>query len=134
MSYSYREAVLSDVREWIEDNYSIVPFGDAITPVFESREDAIEHLYDTLWTEDSVTGNASGSYTFNRAKAREYVLSDPDTVKEAFDVFEEESRFTDLFFSDEWETMDVIARCYCLYWAVETAIIDLPDEYFKEVY
>lgn len=133
MNYSYREAVLGDVREWIEENYPIVPFGDAITPVFESREDAIDHLNDTLWIADSVTGNGSGSYTFNSFRARENVLSDPDTVKEAFEEFDEKSRFADLVFSDEWETIDVITRCYCLYCAVETAINELPDEYFEEV-
>lgn len=133
MNYSYREAVLNDVREWIEENYPIVPFGDAITPVFESREDAINHLNDTLWIEDSVTGNASGSYTFSRARARENVLSDPDAVKEAFEEFGEKSRFADLFFSDGWESIDVITRCHCLYLAVETAINELPDEYFEEV-
>lgn len=133
MNYNYHEAVLNDVREWIEENYPIVPFGKSITPIFESREDAIEHLNDTLWIEDSVTGNASGSYTFSRFSARENVLSDLDAVKEAFEEFGEKSRFADLFFSEDWESMDVITRCYCLYCAVETAINELPDEYFKEV-
>lgn len=125
-NYNYHEAVLADVREWLEDHADELPR-------FEDRDEMIQYLNDEMWTADSVTGNASGSYTFSRFKARENVLADPDTVKEAFEEFDEKSRFADLFFSDEWETMDVITRCYCLYLAVETAINELPDEYFEEV-
>jgi len=124
-NYNYHEAVLADVREWLEDHF------DELPPRFEDRDEMIQYLNDEMWTADSVTGNASGSYTFCTATAKEYVLSDPDTVKEAFEEFDEESRFADLFFSDEWETMDVIARCYCLVGAISEAVDELPDHLFE---
>ena len=38
-----------------------------------------------MWNADSVTGNASGSYTFSRARAKEYVLGSTDLLKEAYE-------------------------------------------------
>lgn len=125
MSYNYHDAVLADVREWLADH------ADELPPRFEDRDEMIEYLNDELWIADEVTGNASGSYTFCRATAKEYVFSDLGAVKEAFEEFDEKSRFADLFFSDEWETMDVIARCYCLYGAISEAVANLPEHLFE---
>ena len=61
--YSYREAVKSDVREWMEENY--IQWQDLTEGV------ADEYVYDACWVSDSVTGNASGSYTFSRSEARD---------------------------------------------------------------
>lgn len=62
--YNYREAIKSDIREYIKDNVNTNEF----TP-----DELQEYLEEQLWVNDSVTGNASGSYTFNRWEAREYV-------------------------------------------------------------
>lgn len=61
-TYNYLEAMKQDVKEYIEENINATDY--------EIKEDLEEYLNDTLWTEDSVTGNASGSYTFNRATAK----------------------------------------------------------------
>lgn len=60
--YNYLEAVKEDVKEYIEENIDLSEFGDI--------EELKEKLNEDLWINDSVTGNASGSYTYNRAKAK----------------------------------------------------------------
>lgn len=62
--YDYLEAIKADVKDAISDNYDLNEYrGD--------REGLEEKLNDDLWTNDSVTGNASGSYTFNSYTAKE---------------------------------------------------------------
>ena len=63
--YDYLSAVESDVREYIENNVNFHDYSD----LDEMKED----LNEKLFVEDSVTGNASGSYTFNTWKAEEYL-------------------------------------------------------------
>lgn len=53
--YDYREAMTEDVKEWIKENVDL-------TEWTEDREGLEQQLNDDLWTEDSITGNASGSY------------------------------------------------------------------------
>lgn len=63
--YNYMEAVKEDVKNYID---SEINFED-----FDSLEELEEKLNDELWTEDSVTGNASGSYYCNSYKAEESI-------------------------------------------------------------
>lgn len=62
-TYNYLESVKEDVRNYIEEN--------AIVVTSNNREELEQELNDTLFTEDSVTGNASGSYTFSTWQAEE---------------------------------------------------------------
>ena len=66
--YDYREAVKDDVLEYINNE---INFED-----FDTLEELEEHLNEVLFTEDSVTGNASGSYTFNTYEAEENICYD----------------------------------------------------------
>lgn len=59
--YNYIEAMKEDIKEYIKNEVTLSDYSD--------RDELEKHLNDTLWTEDSVTGNASGSYTFNTYKA-----------------------------------------------------------------
>ena len=62
--YNYLEAVTDDVREYIRDEVDLAEWkGD--------RDGLEEKLNDDLWTADSVTGNASGSYYCNAWRAEE---------------------------------------------------------------
>ena len=56
-------------------------------------------MYDALFTDDAVTGNGSGSYTFNAARAAE----------NARDL-----AFDDEFIAEAPEAVDVVARCLAL--------------------
>lgn len=95
--YDYREAVMNDIREYLEDKGVgyVDPDGD------ERQE-----LEDEMFVADSVTGNASGSYTFSTWKAEEYLCHNSDLLKEALESFDGE------FTSPEGN--DVTIRCYLL--------------------
>lgn len=77
--YNYLEAVKEDVKNYID---SEINFTD-----FDSLEELEEKLNDELWIEDSVTGNASGSYYFNAYKAEESIAHNWDLLEEALDEF-----------------------------------------------
>lgn len=106
--YDYREAITEDVKEWIEENVDL-------TEWTEDREGLEQQLNDDLWTADSVTGNGSGSYTFNRVQASLYVLDNMDLLQEAIDEFATDpATVGDKFISEDWEWFDVTIRCYLL--------------------
>ena len=77
--YDYREAVKDDVLEYINNE---INFED-----FDTLEELEEHLNEVLFTEDSVTGNASGSYTFNTYEAEENICHNLDLLGEALEDF-----------------------------------------------
>ena len=77
--YNYLEAVKEDVLNYIEENIS---FED-----FEDRDELEEHLNDVLFMEDSVTGNASGSYYCNTWKSAEAFAHNWDILEEALEEF-----------------------------------------------
>lgn len=65
--YNYFNAVREDVENYVDENKSSYQdyFDD------EDWDGLEEKLNEDLWAEDSVTGNASGSYTFSRYQAEE---------------------------------------------------------------
>lgn len=72
-----------------------------------------DELFDELFVDDTVTGNASGSYTFNSYKAAEYVAGviwDCD----AQDAIEMHCGLSEWPVSDGPEACDVVARCAAL--------------------
>lgn len=120
MKYNYIEALKNDIRQYMEDNESYLNYTD--------KEDLAEQLNDLLWTADSVTGNASGSYTFNRAEAKEYVLDNIDLLKDAYEEFGQREQFTEDFFNEDFERMDVTIRCFLL----GQVIADVLEEDYQE--
>lgn len=113
--YDYRQAILEDVITYIQDEVN--------ASEYEDRDSLEEYLNDTLWTEDSVTGNGSGSYTFDRAKAREYVVANLDLVQEmAGDFCIDTADLGEHFMQDDWEWFDVSIRCNLLGWAIGYAL------------
>lgn len=120
-NFNYLDAVTADVIEYIREEVN--------TADFESREDMETELYDILFVEDSVTGNASGSYTFNAYKAKEYVFADTDAVAEALEDFCVDAKtIADKFLSQDWEYFDVTARCGILGLAISTALDSIENE------
>ena len=116
--YNYFKEEVQDIRNYINEE---VNFSE-----FEDLEELEQYLNDTLWTEDSVTGNASGSYTFNRVQASLYVLDNMDLLEEAIEEFCIDSAdIGTRFISEDWEWMDVTIRCYLL----PQCIAEVLEEY-----
>ena len=68
--YDYRKAIEADIRSYLEDNDIDLSRG-------------YDEIYDELFISDSVTGNGSGSYTFNAWQAEEHLCHNLDLFKEA---------------------------------------------------
>ena len=119
--YNYLEAMKSDIMDYIRDEVN--------TSEFSSREELEEHLNDDLWTVDSVTGNGSGSYTFNRSEAEEYVNDNSDLLREALQEFcVEAETIAEKFLDADYEYFDVTIRCYLLGQAIAEALDDIEEE------
>lgn len=91
----------------------------------DGRECLVQYLNDELWTEDSVTGNASGSYTFNTYDAEECLCHNLDLLQEACDNFGQDIAAA---IKEGAEFCDVTIRCYLLAQAVEDAITQLEEQ------
>lgn len=115
--YDYLSAVESDVREYIENNVDFHDYSD----LDEMKKD----LNEKLFVEDSVTGNASGSYTFNAWKAEEYLCHNLDLLDKANEEFGGSSDIL----SDGAEMCDVTIRCYLLRQAIENVAPDMWQDW-----
>lgn len=113
-NYNYYEAVREAVQDRLGD-YD--PRG-----ADETLEEYRERLNDCLWTDDGVTGNGSGSYTFNTAKARQFVLAGIEQVVEACQEFG--VSLGELIEAGDWERLDVTARCYYLSQAIDEVVTE----------
>lgn len=120
MTYDYLETMKGDIRQWLEDNDWKDTYKDM------TREELEEKLNEDLWIEDSVTGNGSGSYTFNTWEAEENISHNWDLLQGALDMFGE-SDVNILDKGAEW--CDVTIRCSLL----AQAIAEVLDEDFEEV-
>ena len=91
----------------------------------------IERLYDALssdlWS-DSVTGNASGSYSCNAYEAMNMVLDNTVDVAKAYIDLGITSDMAEDFNNERWKKIDVIARVANLFQAVHDAVIDYFDD------
>ena len=121
--YNYLENVTADAKQAILENLNYWKFSD--------REELEEIANDNLWVDDSVTGNASGSYTFNREAAKEYVTRSDDgmdTLRDAVREFDCEHEAFTAFLEENWEYFDVTIRCYLLGQAINAALDELEEE------
>ena len=111
MLYNYHIAVKDDIREYIKENYGSV------------TEKMRAEIFDIILGEDSVTGNASGSYTMNRAIAKEYIIENIDLLRKAVDEYGFDKKdIGEQFLSEQWEYLDVLIRFY------------LVGEYFDDIF
>lgn len=118
----YYAQVRDDAYDAIKERYDMAELAKKM----EDRDSFEQELNDSLWIDDSVTGNASGSYTFNSYQAREYVLADMDTVREALTEFcVDAETIGEKFLNEDWEYLDVTARCYVLGNAISEALDNL---------
>lgn len=114
--YDYLEAVKEDVLNYINDN--------GIMVTTEYRDEVEQYLNDTLFTYDSVTGNASGSYTFNTWTAEEYLCHNWELLGEALTEFG-----CDMSYLEKGtEACDVTIRCYLLGQAISEVLDEIETE------
>lgn len=116
--YNYLEAVTNDVRDYIENEIDLTEWNG-------NREGLEEKLNDDLWINDSVTGNASGSYYCNTWKAEEALSHNWDLLAEALEEFGQDG--TDVL-KQGAEAMDVTIRCYLLGQAIAEVMEELEEE------
>lgn len=109
--YDYLLAVRNDVKEYIEEN---INREDWQYP--GARYDLQDKLYEDLWDEDSVTGNGSGSYTFNRWEAEENLCHNLDLLGEALEEF---GCGPEYMMEKGPEACDVTVRCFVLGEAID---------------
>ena len=119
--YDYRTAVYEDVKAYISENYT----KEEIIEKLKDTEQWAEELHETLWIEDSVTGNASGSYTFSRWEAEENIAHNLQLLKDA--ILEFGGAFIDALEKGA-EFCDVTIRCYLLSDAIYSILQEIENE------
>lgn len=119
--YNYLEAMKSDIMDYIRNEVNTNEYAD--------RDELDAFLNDELWTVDSVTGNASGSYYCNSYKSMECVIDNIDLLNEMCTEFcIDSATIGEKFINEEWEWMDVSIRCYLLGQAISEAIDEMEDD------
>ena len=110
-TYDYIEALIEDIKQYLEDN-----------DINKNDVDEDE-LNDKLFNEDTVTGNGSGSYTFNTEQAKQNLIGNEDLVRSMIeDGFATPEGVMDWFMDEDYETIDVAVRCYLLDQAISEVL------------
>ena len=122
MAYNYEMAVRNDAVDYIREHYTPEEIAENI---LFNRDRWAESLNDAMWIADSVTGNASGSYTFSSYQAEENLCHNLDLLGEALEEFDCGPEY---MIKNGPEACDVTIRCYLLYRAIDEALDDLEDD------
>ena len=126
MMYNYLESMKDDIREYLEEEQRMgyLDMAEWTNDDGTMNRDALEQkLNDDLWVCDSVTGNASGSYTFNTFTAEEYLAHNWDLLQEALQEFCCECNPIEK--GAEW--CDVTIRCYLLGSAISEVLDEMEE-------
>ena len=124
--YDYEEAVRSDIKDYILENYDRNDLAD-----FDDEDDFKDCLIDIIFAEDSITGNASGSYYCNSYKAQEALNGNMDLLRDACEEMNlSNEEVGERFLDGDFEYFDCIVRCYI---SISTNVIgDVVDELLEE--
>ena len=124
MMYDYNEAIKDDIRNYLDNDFD----WDTVRENEMDADELKEQLNDELWINDSVTGNASGSYTFNSYKAGEYVKENIDLCREMVNEFcIDADTVAEKFLDEDWEYFDVSIRCYLLSQCIDEVVDEYTD-------
>lgn len=107
MKYNYFEEMKEDIKEYLKNT--------------NERDFGI--LYDEMFIDDSITGNGSGSYTFNTWQAEENIAHNIDLLTEAMEEFGNST--ADIQNGAEW--CDVTIRCYLLGQVLQEVLEELEN-------
>lgn len=102
--YDYCEEMKKDIYNAIRENFKKYV-------VLQFDEERAAHISEDLFNNDSVTGNASGSYTFSTYDAECCLAHNWDFLRDALGEF---GYGYDLVFENGAEWCDVLIRCYLL--------------------
>lgn len=117
---NYIEELEDDIREVISIEFE----EDELKEMSESDfREKIELL--DLYNHDDVTGNASGSYTFNSWQAEENICHMWNEIQDMID----DGFITIDSFQYGAEGIDVALRCYFLDEALENVISEMESKY-----
>lgn len=120
----YYEDVLQAVKEAAEDSYT----PEMLEPV--DLEDYGEKLNDALYVDDSVTGNASGSFFCNAYKAEEALAGNWNLAIEALKEF----GYNDINALEKGaEWVDCVVRCYVLSQCIAEYVEDNEDDLTERI-
>lgn len=108
MKYDYFEEMKEDIKEYLQNT--------------DERDFNI--LYDDMFIDDNITGNASGSYTFSTWQAEKNIAHNIDLLSEAMEEFGNGP--ADIQKGAEW--CDVTIRCYLLGQVLQEVLEELEDE------
>ena len=126
--YDYESAVREDVKQAICDNYTE---NELVAMLREDGRDSVEEKFNNeLWIDDAVTGNASGSFTFNAYAAEENLSHNMDLLADACDEFGDD--IGDAIRRGA-EYCDVTIRCYMLSGAISEFLNEFEREHFDEI-
>lgn len=128
MRYDYESALREDVKQAIFDRYTVAELVAMLRE--DGRNRVEENFNDELWTDDAVTGNASGSYTFNTYAAEENLCHNMDLLAEVCDEFGGD--IGDAIRRGA-EYCDVTIRCYLLNGAISDFLDEFEREHFDEI-
>lgn len=125
--YNYYKDVYEDTYDAVNEIVSYAIDNNEFNEKYSDFDDMYDQLYDELFVADRVTGNASGSYTFNSYKAEMNLAGNYDLLSEAAGEFGETAgQVIDRIGT---EGADVTIRCYLLSSALKEVLDDLDDKY-----
>ena len=85
--YDYMEHMTADVIDAIRERYTPDEIRERLD---DDRDDFAQELNDDLWIDDSVTGNASGSYYCNAWRAEDAIAHNWDLIADMIDELDED--------------------------------------------
>lgn len=121
--YDYYKNVREDIKQRLNEWLDFDRIND-----YSDIDEVISAVYDDFFNSDSVTGNGSGSYTFNSWAAEENLCHNMDLLKEALNEFGGELND----YIDSAEACDVTIRCYVLGQLVGEVVKEFVEEHFPE--
>ena len=111
--YNYLAEITNDIRDYIVSHNTIEK---------HNRDKLEDQLYDELFVNACVTGNASGSYFCNSYEAEEALCHNLDLLGEALEAF---GCGADYLYTRGVEACDVAIRCYLLPQAISQVLDEL---------
>ena len=121
--YDYYKNVREDIKQRLNEWLDFDRIND-----YSDIDEVISAVYDDFFNSDSITGNGSGSYTFNSWAAEENLCHNMDLLKEALDELGGELND----YIDSAEACDVTIRCYVLGQLVGEVVKEFVEEHFPE--